>query len=156
VMDTSPKMLQYNASAKRYAKIHFNPTLFGKNLVIWGTLTGGGRYTPIEHPDMQPQLREDLYGAMYWAMKTKPTPNVLVVFADFDEGYILEATGDLIVALREKKIKLILITSKMAAYPGLANYAHESGGNYRKLSFKGTNDFNGSQELSPILPSCEP
>jgi hypothetical protein len=74
VMDTSPKMLQYNASAKRYAKIHFNPTLFGKNLVIWGTLTGGGRYTPIEHPDMQPQLREDLYGAMYWAMKTKPTP----------------------------------------------------------------------------------
>jgi hypothetical protein len=43
----------------------------------------------------------------------------------------------------------------MAAYPGLANYAHESGGSYRKLSFKGTNDLDGSQELNPILPSCE-
>lgn len=155
VMDTSPKMLQYNASAGPYAKLHFNPTLFGKNLVIWGTFSGSGRYTPIEHPDMPPQHRgDDLYGAIYNAINTKPTPDVLVIFADFDEGYIPEATSDLIVALREKKIKLILITSKMAAYPGLAKYAHESGGNYRKLSFKGANDFNGSQELNPILPSC--
>ncbi len=55
-------------------------------------------------------------------------PEALIMVSDWEDGAYENATAAFIASLRERHIRLYLLSVECTPYQGLIDYAHESGG----------------------------
>lgn len=132
--------------------------------------TDEAEFTSIYHPDLAKRCRfllhyyplpgsnrsnlpigikTDLCGTAYTAINTLPQPDVLVIACDWSELYDTEPISDLVTELKSRHIKLIVLVGRSAPYPGLSEYARESGGSYSQLVFHDDDDIVGTVKVNP-------